>query len=92
MLSRLSDGKGTVESAESEFFEKALYQASCKAAIKGGRHYGIEHIKWICDRILKDPGEDGTVIKTCPHGRPVAFEIKKSQPKNPVSNIPTTGL
>ena len=78
MLSRLSDGKGTVESTESEFFEKALYQASCKAAIKGGRHYGIEHIKWICDRILKDPGDDGTVIKTCPHGRPIAFEIKKS--------------
>ncbi len=78
MLSRLSDGKGSVESTESEYFEKALYQASCKAAIKGGRYYGIEHIKWICDRILKDPGEDGTVIKTCPHGRPVAFEIKKS--------------
>ena len=78
MLTRLSVGKGTVESTESEFFEKALYQASCKAAIKGGRRYGIEHIKWICDRILKDPGEDGTVIKTCPHGRPIAFEIKKT--------------
>ncbi len=78
MLTRLSEGKGTVESTESEFFEKALYQASCKAAIKGGRRYGIEHIKWICDRILKDPGDDGTVIKTCPHGRPIAFEIKKT--------------
>lgn len=78
MLKRLSEGKGTVERTESEFFEKALYQASCKAAIKGGRQYGIEHIKWICDRILKAPGDDGTVIKTCPHGRPVAFEIKKT--------------
>lgn len=78
MLSRLSEGKGTVEETEAEFFEKALYQASCKAAIKGGRQYGIEHIKWICDRLLTPPDKDGKVIKTCPHGRPVAFEIKKS--------------
>lgn len=78
LLDRISEGKSTVERAEAEFFEKALYQASCKAAIKGGRYYGIDHIKWICDRILKEPGEDGKVIKTCPHGRPVAFEIKKS--------------
>lgn len=78
LLSRISEGKSTVERAEAEFFEKALYQASCKAAIKGGKHYGIEHIKWICDRILQIPDEDGKVIKTCPHGRPVAFEIKRS--------------
>ena len=78
LLDRISEGKSTVERAEAEFFEKALYQASCKAAIKGGRYYGIDHVKWICDKILKDPGEDGKVIKTCPHGRPVAFEIKKS--------------
>ena len=78
MLQRLSEGKGTIEETEAEFFEKALYQASCKAAIKGGRNYGIEHIKWICDRLLTPPDKDGKVIKTCPHGRPVAFEIKKS--------------
>ena len=78
MLSRLSEGKGTVEETEAEFFEKALYQASCKAAIKGGRQYGIDHIRWICDRLLTPPDRDGKVIKTCPHGRPVAFEIKKS--------------
>ena len=78
MLQRLSEGKGTIEETEAEFFEKALYQASCKAAIKGGRNYGIEHIKWICDRLLTPPDKDGKVIKTCPHGRPGAFEIKKS--------------
>ncbi|MBR6917412.1 MAG: DNA mismatch repair endonuclease MutL [Clostridia bacterium] len=78
MLHRLSDGKESAEVAEAEYFEKALYQASCKAAIKGGKNYGIDHIKWICDKILKEPGDDGSVIKTCPHGRPVAFEIKRS--------------
>ena len=46
--------------------------------MKGGRIYDMGHIKWICDRLLKKPGKDNTVIRTCPHGRPVAFEIKKS--------------
>ena len=57
---------------------KLAFLYSCKAAIKGGRQYGIEHIRWICDRLLTPPDKDGKVIKTCPHGRPVAFEIKKS--------------
>ena len=78
LLSVLSAGSGTVETTQAKYFEAKLYQASCKAAIKGGRAYGTEHIRWICDRLLKEPGEDGAVIKTCPHGRPVAFEIKKS--------------
>lgn len=78
LLSVLSAGSGTVETTQAKYFEAKLYQASCKAAIKGGRVYGTEHIRWICDRLLKEPGEDGAVIKTCPHGRPVAFEIKKS--------------
>ena len=78
LAARLLEGTGSVEAAESKYFEAKLYQASCKAAIKGGRVYNTEHIKWICDRLLKKPDGDGAVIKTCPHGRPVAFEIKKS--------------
>ncbi len=74
----LADSTGSVEATGAKFFEAKLYQASCKAAIKGGRVYGMDHIEWICRRLLKKPGEDGAVIKTCPHGRPVAFEIKKS--------------
>ena len=87
MIAKLCDGVETVESAEAEFFEKALYQASCKAAIKGGRYYGVDHIKWICRKLLKAPGLDGKVIKTCPHGRPVAFEIKKSSIERQFSRI-----
>ena len=78
LATRLSDSTGTVESAAEGFFETRLWQASCKAAIKGGRVYDIAHIKWICDRLLKKPDASGQVIRTCPHGRPVAFEIKKS--------------
>ena len=74
----LSESTGTVESAAEGFFETRLWQSSCKAAIKGGRVYDIAHIKWICDRLLKKPDAMNSVIRTCPHGRPVAFEIKKS--------------
>ena len=87
IAARLSEGQNGIEIAEAELFERALYQASCKAAIKGGKHYGIEHIKWICSRLLKKPDKDGRVIKTCPHGRPVAFEIKKSSIERQFSRI-----
>lgn len=78
LVSRLSDVTASVESAAAEFFESRLWQASCKAAIKGGRIYDMAHIKWICDRLLIKPNGTNSVIRTCPHGRPVAFEIKKT--------------
>ena len=78
LATRLSDATGTVESSTRGFFESKLWQASCKAAVKGGRIYDSGHMKWICDRLLQKPDERGSVIRTCPHGRPVAFEIRKS--------------
>lgn len=78
LTENISEFAGTVESAAQGFFESRLWQASCKAAIKGGRVYDTAHIKWICDRLLRKPDATGQVIRTCPHGRPVAFEIKKS--------------
>ncbi len=54
-------------------FERTLYTCACKAAIKGGRVYGPEHIKWLCDEIFRLPN-----IKYCPHGRPVALELTHS--------------
>ena len=74
----LSDGTGNVETAKRKFFEAKLFSASCKAAIKGGRVYGEQHLRWICDRLLQNPDKGGSAIKTCPHGRPVAFEITKN--------------
>ena len=78
LAAKLSSQTASVESAAEGFFETRLWQSACKAAVKGGRIYDMGHIKWICDRLLKKPGQDNTVIRTCPHGRPVAFEIKKS--------------
>lgn len=78
LAERLSSVTATVESACAEFFESRLWQSACKAAMKGGRKYDSAHLKWICDRLLVKPEEGKSVIRTCPHGRPVAFEIKKS--------------
>ncbi len=71
LVSKLASGKEATKSRY-EIFEKALYQSSCKAAIKAGRIYDSAHIKWIVERTLTLDN-----IKYCPHGRPVAFEITK---------------
>ena len=79
LVTKLADATGTVEAASAVYFESRLWQAACKAAIKGGRLYDTVHLHWICDRLLIKPEKEGaSVIRTCPHGRPVAFEIKKS--------------
>ncbi|MBQ7907641.1 MAG: DNA mismatch repair endonuclease MutL [Clostridia bacterium] len=72
LASKLASGEAEADRSRYERFEKALYQTSCKAAIKAGRIYDSEHIKWICDRVLTLDN-----IKYCPHGRPIAFEITK---------------
>ena len=78
LASGLAAGTVSVETAKRKFFEEALFTASCKAAIKGGRIYGEAHLRWICDHLLQTPKDGRDVIKTCPHGRPVAYEISKN--------------
>ncbi len=70
---QLANGTGSAAITRDTLFEKALYQASCKAAIKIGREYDEGHLRWICDKLLVLDD-----IKVCPHGRPVAFEMSKS--------------
>lgn len=73
LADRVRNQTGTAELTRDMIFEKALYQASCKAAIKGGREYADEHIQWIVAQLMTLPD-----ITFCPHGRPVAMVIKKS--------------
>ena len=74
MVSESLNGSVPPESTKRAFFERALYQSSCKASVKAGRIYDGEHIKWICDNLFRYD-----CIKYCPHGRPVAFEISKKE-------------
>ena len=72
MAERIKSGTGSAGLTRDIIFEKALYQASCKAAIKAGREYSAEHISWIVDKLMQIPD-----ITVCPHGRPVAMELSK---------------
>ena len=72
MINRIKDGLGNAKLTRDILFEKALYQASCKAAIKAGREYVEAHVEWIVEQLMKIPD-----ITFCPHGRPVAMELSK---------------
>lgn len=72
MADKIKNGTGNVSVTRNIIFEKALYQASCKAAIKAGREYSAEDNRWIVDRLMQIPD-----ITVCPHGRPVAMELSK---------------
>ncbi len=69
---RIKTNTGSARLTRDAVFEKALYGASCKAAIKAGREYSEEHIKWLVDQLMRLPD-----ITVCPHGRPVAMELTK---------------
>ncbi len=64
---------GTVRVSRDMIFEKALYQASCKAAIKAGREYPEGHVAWLVEKLMQLPD-----ITFCPHGRPIAIEMTKT--------------
>ena len=70
---RIRTETGSAQLTRDILFEKALYQASCKAAIKAGRAYASEHIAWICDRLMRISD-----ITVCPHGRPVAMTLTRA--------------
>ena len=69
---RIKNNTGSAKLTRNIIFEKALYQASCKAAIKAGREYPREYVKWIVDKLMEIPD-----ITVCPHGRPVAMELTR---------------
>ena len=71
---RLLDKTGSAMLTRDILFEKALYQGSCKAAIKAGRAYADENIEYIIRSLMQIPD-----ITFCPHGRPVAMELSKKK-------------
>jgi DNA mismatch repair protein MutL len=72
--SLLADGSGvSAARMKDEIYQRSLYTASCKAAMKGGRFDGEEHLRWLCDELSRC--ED---IRVCPHGRPVVTVLSRS--------------
>jgi DNA mismatch repair protein MutL len=74
ILGDLSCGMGTVSGDDEIRLEKALHSIACKAAIKGGRNYDRAVIDWLINKVLDLPD-----ITVCPHGRPIAYKLKKSE-------------
>lgn len=70
MAGRILTATGSVRLTRDIVFEKALYQAACKAAIKAGREYAEGHVQWLVAKLMELPD-----ITFCPHGRPVALEL-----------------
>ena len=74
LAARLSEGQGDLKIGRDQIYERALFQASCKAAVKAGREDTPETIRWIAEQVIGNPK-----VRYCPHGRPVAFEMTKGQ-------------
>lgn len=74
MVDEVNEGRGNPAVTESIRREKVLYQIACKAAIKGGRIYDKSVIDWLVGRVLQLPD-----ITVCPHGRPIAYKLTKSE-------------
>ena len=74
MVGELLLGIGNPSITESIRQERALYQIACKAAIKGGRMYDKSITSWLVSRVFALPD-----ITVCPHGRPIAFKLTKSE-------------
>lgn len=68
----LASGAGDVEVAKRDAYEKALYQASCKAAMKGGRADSESDVRYVVEKLLTTPR-----LTVCPHGRPVVTHLTK---------------
>ena len=60
--------------AETEILDDIYHNIACRAAIKGGNHQSDKELELFAKEILSSKD-----ILYCPHGRPVAFELKKSQ-------------
>ena len=74
MLGGIISGSGTPANTEDIRREIALHTIACKAAIKGGRVYDRAVIDWLIKKVLSLPD-----ITVCPHGRPIAYKLKKSE-------------
>lgn len=71
LAGKLSEGNSK---SAGEVFDRALFTAACRAAIKAGdRHTDLDN-KYILDEIFNNEA-----VLYCPHGRPVIYEFTKNK-------------
>ena len=71
LAGRLAEGNSK---SAGEIFDRALYTAACKAAIKAGNQFTETDNRRICEEIFSNDA-----VLYCPHGRPVLIEFTKER-------------
>ena len=66
---RLSTGRAAPAAAR----DGVMHTMACKAAIKGGQKNDPHELERVAKAVLSG------AVKYCPHGRPVAIELTRSQ-------------
>ena len=61
-------------SCESDLSDAILHSIACKAAIRAGDYTSVEEQLSLARRVLSNPA-----LMYCPHGRPIAFKLTKSE-------------
>ncbi len=60
--------------AETDILDDLYHNIACRSAVKGGNTQSAAELEDFARKVLSDNS-----IMYCPHGRPVAFELKKSE-------------
>lgn len=68
-----AENKKSLEN-NSDLVKDSLMQAACKAAVKGGNDLSKSEI----DKLFEDMSSD-KILLFCPHGRPIAIRVKKTE-------------
>ena len=74
VVSEIADGLIRTGAVSSEKEENIFHTVACRAAIKAGNVISRTEMQSLAEKVLSSKE-----IMYCPHGRPVAFEIKKKE-------------
>ena len=74
LLSEVAEGIITAGTVATQKEENLMHTVSCRAAIKSGNKISLTEMQDLAEKVLRSKD-----IMYCPHGRPVAFEIKKRE-------------
>ncbi len=74
LISEVASGIITSGTVETEREENIFHTVACRAAIKAGNKLSLKEMQTLAEEVL-----NSREIMYCPHGRPVAFEIKRRE-------------
>ena len=60
--------------ADNDILDDIYHNIACRAAVKGGNEQSATELENFARELLSNND-----VMYCPHGRPVAFELKKSE-------------